>query len=93
MLNQYCVYIYNNHRMKEYSSDPRIGRKVLSFQIKDKIMCTRNANVEVRKWSGADNPVKPLDFEDASNWDVNTQRLMNGMVFQIMQVCLRFKFA
>ena len=93
MLNQYCVYIYNNHRMKEYSSDPRIGRKVLSFQIKDKIMCTRNANVEVRKWSGADNPVKPLDFEDGSNWDLNTQRLMNGMVFQIMQVCLRFKFA
>ena len=95
VLNELCVYVYNNHEMKEASDNPKIRRKVLSFQENDKIMVTRNAQVlelvpnDIRtdENDSGDEATRTTCTSRTHLWRIRKERLTNGTVFKIIQAC------
>ncbi len=87
-LNEICCKVYNNHRVMEFDEGRR--RAVVSLQVGDKIMATKNKDVSVFK-NEEEEEEEGKEKEKKKKKEgprVSKERLMNGSVYAIKEVII-----
>ena len=91
-LNEICCKVYNNHRVMEFDEGRR--RAVVSLQVGDKIMATKNKDVSVFK-NEEEEEEEGKEEEKKKKKEgprVSKERLMNGSVYAIKEVIISLEF-